>query len=47
MASNNFNVEIKIWTEWEEDTYTINGYRFYAIVEIGNRLYFMEKYLDD
>jgi len=47
MAQNNFTIEIKIWDEWEIDTYTMNGYRFYSIIEIGNKLYFMERYLNE
>jgi len=43
MAQNNYTIEAKIWDSWEKDTYTINGYIFYAIMEIGNKLYFMER----
>ena len=43
MAQNNFAVEIKIWDSWEKDTYTIKGYIFYSIIEIGNKLYFLEE----
>jgi hypothetical protein len=47
MAQNNYTIEIKIWDSWEVDTYTMNGYRFYSIIEIGNKLYFMERYLNE
>jgi hypothetical protein len=47
MAQNNFTIKVKIWDKWEIDTYTMNGYRFYAIIEIGNKLYLMERLLDE
>ena len=43
MAQDNITITIKIWDSWEKDTYTINGYVFYSIIEIGNRLYLMEE----
>jgi hypothetical protein len=47
MAQNNFTITVKIWDKWEIDTYSSNGYRLYAIVEIGNKLYLMERYLNE
>jgi len=43
MAQNNYTIEVKIWDSWEKDTYTINEYIFYTIMEIGNKLYLMQK----
>jgi len=47
MAQNNFTIEVKIWDEWVIDTYSSKGYLCYALMEIGNKLYLMEKYLND
>jgi hypothetical protein len=43
MAQNNFTIEFKIWDSWAEDAYSIKGYIFYLIAEIGNKLYLMEE----
>jgi hypothetical protein len=47
MAQNNFTIEIKLWDEWEIDTFSFKGYLMYALVEIANKLYLMERYLDE
>ena len=47
MAQDNFTLEIKIWDLWDIDTYSIQGYIRYGLIEIGNKLYLMEKNLDE
>jgi hypothetical protein len=47
MAQNNFTIDIKIWDEWEIDTYSSKGYLCYALIEIADKLILMERYLDE
>jgi hypothetical protein len=47
MAQNNFTIEIKIWDEWEIDTYSSKGEIEYVLAEIGNKLYLMERFLNE
>jgi hypothetical protein len=47
MAQNNYTVTVKIWDSWTTDSYTIKGYLCYILVEIGNTLQLMEKYLNE
>ncbi len=47
MPQDNFTIKIKIWDEWEIDTYSSKGYLCYVLVEIANKLYLMERYLND
>ena len=47
MAQNEFTIKIKIWDSWEIDTYSSKGYLSYILIEIGNKLQLMEKYLND
>jgi len=47
MAQNNFTIEIKIWDSWEIDTFSLKGYLCYILIEIGNKLQLMERYLND
>jgi len=47
MAQNNYTIEVKIWDEWVIDTYSPKGYLCYVLMEVGNKLYLMEKYLND
>jgi hypothetical protein len=47
MAQNNYTVEIKIWDSWEIDTYSIKGYLYYVLIEIGNKFQLMERYLNE
>jgi len=46
MAQNNFTIDVHIWDSWEIDTYS-NGYLCYVLIEIGNKLQLMERYLDE
>jgi hypothetical protein len=47
MAQNKFTIELKILDEWEIDTYSSKGYLCYMLVEINNKLYLWEKYLNE
>jgi len=48
MAQNNYTITIKIWDEWEIDTYSPMGYLCYGLIEIiGYKLFLMERYLND
>jgi hypothetical protein len=47
MPQSDFTIEVKIWDEWSIDTYSPKGYLCYALVEIGNKLQLLERYLDD
>jgi hypothetical protein len=47
MAQSNFSITIKILDEWTIDSYSIRGYLIYMLVEIADKLYLLEKYLND
>ena len=47
MAQSNFTIELKIWDEWHIDTYSAKGYLVYMLIEIGDKLQLMERYLDE
>lgn len=47
MAQSNYTIDVKIWDEWEIDTFSSNGYLCYILVEIAGKLQLMEKYLNE
>jgi len=47
MAEENYTIEVKIWDEWEIDTFSIKGYLCYILIEVATKLYLMEKYLNE
>jgi len=43
----NPTIEIKILDTWEEDTYTMKGYKSYMLVEIAGKIQLWERYIDE
>ena len=44
---NNFTITVKILDSWEEDTYTLKGYKIYMIIEIAGKVYLLERYINE
>jgi len=47
MAQNNYYIDVKVWESWQLDSYSIKGYLNYILIEIAEKLYLSEKYLND
>ena len=39
----NYSIEVRILDSWEEDSYTLEGYKCFSLLLIANKLYLCER----